>query len=87
MATSLTIDGLEAPYSGDEERTNDRRAVITHSPSLIGSRFDWRIDLYGNGHWCRANGYAGRVRTEEEANRIAETWILQGIQPCEQAPA
>lgn len=84
MATRLTIETLEALYRREGVPENNRRAVVTYSEDFTGRGLHWRIDLYGDGHWCRSDGYAGRVRTEGAANAMAERWIMEGqVGGCE----
>jgi hypothetical protein len=53
------------------------------------SAFDWSCLIYGDGHWCTANGHRWEFRTEAEAKAAGECWVLHGRReaPEEAAPS
>lgn len=64
---------------GDVTEDNDRLAVVEVRPSMTeGEHLGVAVRMWGNGHWCTANGHPHFFTSREPALEQATLWIAEG---------
>ncbi|HYI43695.1 MAG TPA: hypothetical protein VD768_08755 [Sphingomicrobium sp.] len=62
-----------------EYRERRRRFTVEYQQDFRpDSGLDWTVRLYGEGHWCRADGHPHKFRTREAAEQAGQRWVATG---------
>jgi hypothetical protein len=68
--------------------TEARFAVVDHEKSWLRTPLNWRVRIYGQGvgGYAPADGSVSRHARRQDAERIAQVWMSDGIYPAQQTP-
>lgn len=69
---------------GEPVERNARIYSIEPTPYYATHRPPVSLRLWGEGHWCVANGQACHYPTDEAAHEAGQIWIETGLQPADQ---
>lgn len=65
-----------SPQVSAEERAY---TVSRQSDLRPGFSQDWRVQFFGEGHWCRADGLTHKFPTEFQAHAAGRRWVKEGV--------